>query len=170
MVTGVRKGIPYCFLGTSSGKKKKAHYISQPYFTSEKTSVTIQADQILVGLQQLASNSNSANFIKNVKTNSKLPESLTTTMPTFDGKSEKLELLEDLLQTKLKTHRRRQNKLFPFSLASWYAADVQKHQQPEERAFSSNLDCVLRKMRKTTVDGYDETKLPMTCIQSNEPR
>ena len=35
---------------------------------------------------------------------SKLPKSLTTTMPTFDGKSEKFELFEDLFQTSLKFH------------------------------------------------------------------
>ena len=33
-----------------------------------------------------------------------MPKSLTTTMPTFDGKSEKLELFEDLFQTSLKIH------------------------------------------------------------------
>ena len=35
---------------------------------------------------------------------SKLPKSLTTTMPTFDGKSEIFELFEDLFQTSLKIH------------------------------------------------------------------
>ena len=35
---------------------------------------------------------------------SKLPKSLTTTMPTFDGKTEKFELFEDLFQTSLKIH------------------------------------------------------------------
>ena len=33
-----------------------------------------------------------------------MPKSLTTTMPTFDGKSEKFELFEDLFQTGLKIH------------------------------------------------------------------
>ena len=33
-----------------------------------------------------------------------MPKSLTTTMPTFDGKSEKFELFEDLFQTNLKIH------------------------------------------------------------------
>ena len=33
-----------------------------------------------------------------------MPKSLTTTMPTFDGKSEKFELFEDLFQTSLKNH------------------------------------------------------------------
>ena len=65
---------------------------------------TIEADQILLALQQLATNSNSANFKNNISRISKLPKSLTTTMPTFDGKSEKFELFEDLFQTCLKIH------------------------------------------------------------------
>ena len=53
---------------------------------------------------QLATNSNSANFNNNISGISKLLKSLTTTMPTFDGKSEKFELFEDLFQTSLKIH------------------------------------------------------------------
>ena len=52
----------------------------------------------------MATNSNSANFNNNISRISKLPKTLTTTMPTFDGKSEKFELFEDLLQTNLKIH------------------------------------------------------------------
>ena len=59
----------------------------------------------LLALQQLASNKNSANFNNNISRISKLPKSLTTTMPTFDGKSEKFELFEDLFQTSLKIHK-----------------------------------------------------------------
>ena len=44
-----------------------------------------------------------------------------TTMPTFDGKSGKFGMLEDLFQTGLKNpqspHRRKQNKLFLHSHA-----------------------------------------------------
>ena len=54
--------------------------------------------------QQLATNSNSGNFKNNLSRISKLPKSLTTTIPTFDGKSEKFELFEDLFQTSLKIH------------------------------------------------------------------
>ena len=95
---------PYCSSTTSSGKQKKAHSTSQPQFRSENTPATIEADQILLTLQQLATNSNSANFNNNTSRISKLPKSLTTTMPTFDGKSEKFELFEDLFQTSLKIH------------------------------------------------------------------
>ena len=104
MMTATQEEIPYCSPTTSSGKQKKAHSTSQPQFRSENTSATIEADQILLALQQLATNSNSANFNNNICRISKLPKSLTTTMPTFDGKSEQFELFEDLFQTSLKIH------------------------------------------------------------------
>ena len=104
MVTAVQEEIPYCSSGFSSGKQKKVRSTSQPQFHSENTPATIEADQILLTLQQLATNSNSANVNNNSNRISKLPKSLTTTMPTFDGKSEKLELFEDLFQTSLKIH------------------------------------------------------------------
>ena len=104
MMTATQEGIPHCFPTTSSGKQKKARSTSQPPFRSENTRATNEADQILLALQQLATNSNSANFNNIISRISKLPESLTTTMPTFDGKSEKFELLEDLFQTILKIH------------------------------------------------------------------
>ena len=103
MVTAVQEEIPYCSSGISSGKQKKARSTSQPQFRSENTPETIEADQILLALQQLATNSISPNFNNNITRISKLPKSLTTTMPTFDGKSEKFELFEDLFQTSLKS-------------------------------------------------------------------
>ena len=104
MVTALQEEIPYCSFGISSGKQKKARSTSQPQFHSENTPATIEADQILLALQQLATNINSANVNNNSNRISKLPKSLTTTMPTFDGKSEKFELFEDLFQTSLKIH------------------------------------------------------------------
>ena len=104
MMTAVQEENPHCSSGISSGKQKKARSTSQPQFRSENTPATIEADQILLGLQQLASNSNSANINNNINKNSKLPKSLTTTVPTFDGKTEKFELFEDLFQTRLKIH------------------------------------------------------------------
>ena len=73
---------------------------------SENTPATIEADQVLLARQQLASNSNSANFNNNISRISKFIKPLTTTMPTFDGKSEKFELFGDLFQTSLKIHNR----------------------------------------------------------------
>ena len=103
-MTATQEEIPYCSPTTSSGKHKKARSTSQPQFRSENTPATIEADQILLALQQLATNSNSANVNNNISRISKLPKSLTTTMPTFDGKSKKFELFEDLFQTSLKIH------------------------------------------------------------------
>ena len=104
MTMETQEEIPYCSTSTSSGKQKKARSTSQPQFRSENTPATLEADQISLNLQQLATNSNTANFNNNVSRISKLPKSLTTTMPTFDGKSEKFELFEDLFQTSLKIH------------------------------------------------------------------
>ena len=104
MVTGVHEEVIYCSPSTSSGKQRKNRSTSQPQFRSESTPATKEADQILVALQQLANNNNSANFHNKINRISKLPKSLTTTVPTFDGKSEKIELFEDLFQTSLKIH------------------------------------------------------------------
>ena len=98
----VHEEVTYCSPSTSLGKRKKNRPTSQPQFRSENTPATIEADQILLALQQLANSNNSVNFRNNINRISKLPKSLTTTMPTFDGKSEKFELFEDLLQTSLK--------------------------------------------------------------------
>ena len=115
MVTGVtgetrqhpqmtQEEIPYCSTSTTSGKQKKARSTNQPQFRSENTPETLEADQILLALQQLATNSNSTIFNNNISRISELLKSLTTTMPTFDGKSEKFELFEDLFQASLKIH------------------------------------------------------------------
>ena len=104
MVTGVDEEVMYCSPSTSSGKQKKNRSTSQPQFRSENTPATIEADQTLLALQQLANNNNSASFHNNINRISKLPKSLTATMPTFDWKSGKFELSEDLFQRSLKIH------------------------------------------------------------------
>ena len=104
MVTGVQEEITHCSSGTSSGKQKKACSTSQTQFRSENTPATTEADKILLALQPLATNINSANVNTFSNRISKLPKSLTTTMPTFDGKSEMFELFEDLFQTSSKIH------------------------------------------------------------------
>ena len=103
-MTEIHEEVTYCSPSTSSGKQKKNRSTNQPQFRSENTPATIEADQILLALQQLANNNNSANFHNNINRISKLPKSLTTTMPTFEGKTEKFELFEDLFQTSLKIH------------------------------------------------------------------
>ena len=104
MVTAVQEEIPYCSSVISSGEQKKALSTSQPQFCRENIPATIEADQFLLALQQLATSSNSANVNNYSNRISKLPKSLRTTMPIFDGKSEKFELFEDLFQTSLKIH------------------------------------------------------------------
>ena len=81
MVTGVREELTYCSPSTSSGKQKKNRSTSQPQFRSENTPATIEADQILLALQQSVNKNNSANFHNTINRNSNLPKSLTTTMP-----------------------------------------------------------------------------------------
>ena len=103
-LTGVHGEVTYCSSSTSSGKQKKNRSTSQPQFRSENSPATVESDQILLAVQQLANNNNSANFQNNINRIYKLPKSLTTTMPTFDGTSEKFELFEDLFQTSLKIH------------------------------------------------------------------
>ena len=94
MVTAVQEEIPYCSSGISSGKQKKACSTSQPKFRSENTPATIEADQILLALQKLATNKNSANFNNIITTISKLPKFITTTLPTFDGNQRNLNCLK----------------------------------------------------------------------------
>ena len=64
----------------------------------------IEADQVFLALQHVANDNNSANFRNNMNRISKMPKTLTRTMPTFDEKSEKFELFEDLFQMSLKIH------------------------------------------------------------------
>ena len=101
-MTGIHEEVTYCSPRTSSGKQKKNRSSSQPQFCSENTRATIQVDPILLALQQLENNNNSANFHNNINRASKLPKSLITAMPTFDEKSEKIELFEDFFQTSVK--------------------------------------------------------------------
>ena len=65
------------------------------------------------------------------------------TMPTFEGKSKKLELSEDLFKTSLhiqSAHKRRQDRLLPLSHAWSYVANIQKHHQPSPRDCGRKLD------------------------------
>ena len=54
MVTGVQQELSHSSPGTPSAKQKKARSTSQPQFRSENTTATIEADELLLGLQQLA--------------------------------------------------------------------------------------------------------------------
>ena len=116
MVPEIQEKIPCCSVGISSEKQKKAHSTSQPPFRSENTPAIIEADQILLALQQVATNNNSAVVNNNNNRISKLPKSLPTTMRTFNRKSEKCELFEDLFQMSLKIYNQltEENKMYYF--------------------------------------------------------
>ena len=102
MVTGVHEEVTYCSPSTSSGMQKKNRSTSQPQFRSENNCAVIEADQILLAFQQLANNNIYANFRNNINRISRLPKSLTTLMPMFDGKCEEFERFGDLFQTSLR--------------------------------------------------------------------
>ena len=73
-MAGIHEEVTYCSPSTSSGKQKKSRSASQPQFRSENTPATIEADQILLALQQLAKNNNSAIFHNNINKISRLPK------------------------------------------------------------------------------------------------
>ena len=153
IVTAVQEEIPYCSSGTSSGKQKKARSTSQPQFRSENTPATFEAYQILLALQQLATNSISANVNNTSNRISKLPKPLTTTMPTLNGKSEKFELFEDLFQTSLKIHNQltEKDKIYYFhSLMRGDALQTFKHiTSPNRENLGEILTVFRRKYVKT---------------------
>ena len=103
-MTGVHEEVTYCSPSTFLAKPKKNYSTSQLQFRSENILAAIEAYQNLLAFQQLANHNNSANFHNIINRISELPKSLTTTMPTFDGKSEKFELFEALFQTSFKIH------------------------------------------------------------------
>ena len=146
----VQEEIRYCSSGISSANQKKARSTSQPQFRSENTPATFEADQILLALHQLASNSNSANVNNTSNRISKLPKSLTTTIPTFNGKSEKFELFEDLFQTSLKIHNQLTEgdkvNYFPFLMCGDALHTFKKNQQP----YRENLTEILTVFRRNT--------------------
>ena len=152
IVTAVQEEIPYCSSGISSGNQKKARFTSQPQFRSENTPATNEADQILLALQQLATNSSSANFNNNISRISKLLKSLTTTMPTFDGKSEKFELFDDLFQTIVKNHNQltEEDKIYHFhSLMRGDALQTFKNiDSPNRKNLTENLTVFRKKYVK----------------------
>ena len=147
MVTRLQEDIPYCSPGVSSGKQKKTRSTSHPQFHSGSTPATTEAVQILLALHQLATNTNSAIFENKIRKISKLPKSLTTTMPTFDINSENFELVEDLFQTSLKIldQLTEEDKInYSHSLMRGDALQTSKTiTSPNQREFGRDLDCNL---------------------------
>ena len=103
MVTEVHDENTYCSPRTFSGMSMKNRSNSQSPLRSGNTSGTINYNN-LPALQPLAKNNNSANFQNNINKTSRLPNSFTRTMLKFDGKSEKVQLLDDFSRTSLRIH------------------------------------------------------------------
>ena len=166
-LTGVHEEVTYCPHSTSSGKQKENRSTSQPQFRSENTAATIEADQILLALQQLPNNNNSANFNNIINRISKLPKSLTTTMPTFDGKTEKFELFEDLFQTSLKIHNQltEDDRIKYFhSLMRGDALQTFKKLMANPRESGKNSSSFPKEVCKTPIDGNRKTQIPGTRL------
>ena len=152
MVRGVQEDFAFCspvifFRKTKQGALYNSTTLSQWEHPYDNWNRPDSVGPSTIGKQQQFSKLN-----KNMKINSKLPNSLTTTIPTFDGKSKKIERFEDLFQISLKTQNQfteKKNKLFPLSHGRWCATHVWKHQWPEQREFGRKFDCVLQKMHTT---------------------
>ena len=164
MATGVQEEIHYCSPGTTSGKQKRARSTNQSQFRSENTPATIEADQILLALQKLATNSNSANFKNNINRILKLPKSLTTKIPTFDGKSEKFKLFEDLFRTNLISTINLQKKTK--KTTSTLSCVVMRYKH--SRTSLAPTERTLEKIRETSVNGNSKTQISATGFQSSE--
>ena len=175
MMTGVHDEVTYFSPSTFSRMQKKNHSTSQLQFHSQNTTETIEADQNLLALQQLANNNNSASFHNNINIISKLPKSFAKTMTTFDWKSEKLELFKDFFQTSLKVHIQltEDDRINYFhSLMRGDTLQTFKNINAPTRENLGEILAVLRRkyLRKTPFDGNSETQIPETCLQSRKPK
>ena len=94
-------------------------------------------------------------------------------MPTFDGKSEKFELFENLFQTSLKNHDKYTDQdktnYFHSLMRGDGAAAVQKHQQPKQKESRENY-CVPLEKLETPVNGYGKIHFSTIILQSSEPQ
>ena len=102
-----------------------------------------------------------------------MPKSLTITMPTFNGKSDKFELFEDLFQTSLKIHNQlteddRINYLS--SLVKGDALQTFNNINGPTREFRRKYGSFPREVRKTPIDGKIETPISQNCFQSNKSK
>ena len=104
MVTGIHEEVANCSPSTSSEKQRKISSTSQQPFRSENTPATIEADQFFWDFSSWQTTIVLQVFYNNKIRISMLPKSLTTTIPTFYGKSENFELFAVLFQTSLKIH------------------------------------------------------------------
>ena len=159
-------------------KAEKEPLYKSTIIPSENTPATIEADQTLLAFQRLASNNNSASFRNNINRISKLPKSLTSTMPTFDGKSEKFELFDDLFQTSLKIYNQptEEDRINYFhSLMRGDALQTFKNINGPTINLGEKLGEFGRKsgsfpkeICKTPIVSDSETQIPETCLQPSK--
>ena len=121
-----------------------------------------------MALQQLTTNSTSANFNNNISSISKLPKSLTTTMPTFDGKSVEFKLFEDLFQASLNIHNQptEEDKINYFhSLMRGDALQTFKNITSPNR---ENLGEIRTVENTRKLHGYGQIQISTTGLQSSK--
>ena len=91
-----------------------------------------------------------------------MPISLRTTTPTLDGKSEKLELFENLFQTKLKIHnhftQEDEVNCFHYFMCGDALQTFKNVSSPNRENLAEILTVSCKKTYQTTVSGYVETQ------------
>ena len=93
-------------------------------------------------------------------------------MATFDGKSEKFELFENILQTSLKIHNQmtEEDRMNYFhSLMRGDALQTfKKNQWPNPSESGRNLGSFSKERRETPIDDDSGTQIPGTCPQPSK--
>ena len=95
----------------------------------------------------------------------RLRKGLATTMPTFDGKTEKFELFEDLFQTSLKVHPQiteQKNTLFSLTTARRRLANFSEYDRNNQNQPKRHHCRIQKKIRKNTISGHRQ-------VQAGEP-
>ena len=139
MLKRVQESFNYCILGSSSGKQTKVRCLSQPQTRSKITLIAIKTHQYLLAFQQEACNSNTDSFNKNICRISDSFQLLIKSMWTFNGKSNKFDLLEHLSPNMPRDTKpaawRKQEKSSSLSYGRWCVVDLWNHRQPNTRFF-----------------------------------
>ena len=101
----------------------------------------------------------------------RLPKALATTMPTFDGKTEKFELFEDLFQTSLKVHPQigaNENTVFSLTTARRRLANIQEYDQNNQNQPKRHHSRIQKKIRKNTISGHRQVQVGEPHIRPGE--
>ena len=126
-VTGIQKDIPYCSLGTSSGKQKKARWTTQPHFRLENTLRQLKQTRFCRPLSSWRATANSPTSTTTLTTSRNCPSPSRQQCPPSTG-NQKLGTVWGSIANEFSNpqsaHRRRKIKPFPLSHSWWCAADV----------------------------------------------